>query len=347
MANPGNFHFVNVFPLMPSVQVRIHHAPQAPIQRVLCYHEAMNVNTLENTTPLPCPVCETKLVTRHASRHEALVWCETCGWNLAGSGKYLRGRNLHHFLKTLWFLPLLIPFALFLHHREPTMAYGLDLLLILLMFAPAFVRSQANLALARKIESFQPAGRTVGQAGWTQEPSLAQDSQRPVQLRGTTAPIKGLLTTFRALWAFVFICGLMGFTPLAQIVGPRIQFAAFMGLSLAIAPVFGTLLALFAVMRRDRHLAGDGKPCEGRILFQMTHLKRLAKGEWTLVCRYRYRFTDPHGTVREGKGLEEGRAITVGSPLTILDSPRDPRLHGSYLACLYSSTTVTPAKAEA
>lgn len=296
----------------------------------------MNAKTLGNPTELPCPVCETKLITRHVSRHEALVWCEACGWNLAGSGKYLRARNLPSFLKTLWFLPLIIPFALYFHHLKLALAYGLDFLLVLLIFAPAFVRSQANLALARKIESFQPVGRNVGQEGWTLEPPLAQAGPRPVQLRGSTVPLKGLFLTLRALWALVFISGILALTPVSHVIGPRAQFAALMGLGFAIAPMFGTLIALFVVMMRDRHLAMDGRPCEGQVLFQMTHLRRLAKGEWTLACKYRYRFTDPHGTVREGKGLEEGRAIAVGSKLTILDSPRDPRLHGSYLAGLYS-----------
>lgn len=296
----------------------------------------MNAKIPGKATELPCPVCETRLVAYPCSRQEALAWCEACGWNLAGSGKVLRTKNLSLFLRTFLFLPVLAPLALIFHAHEPVLAYGLDLMLVLALFMPALIRSQANLALARKIEGFQPVGRTVAHAGWSLESPLAQPTPRPTQLRGTTIPVKGLLKTLRALWTVVFISGLLALTPAAHVIGPRAQFGALMLLGFAIAPIFGTLIALFVVMLRDRHLAKAGRPCEGRIIFQMTHLRRLGRGEWTLASRYRYRFSDPHGTEREGHGQEEGRAIVMGSKLTILDSPRDPRVHGSYLAGLYS-----------
>ena len=308
-----------------------------PFNAALCYYEAMKTETLGKSSDLPCPVCQTKLIVRAAGRQEALVWCETCGWNLAGTGKYLRSRNLWLFVNTLWWLPLVIPIALFIHSRAPHLGYGLDTLLIMGFFAPAFIRSQANIAMARRVESFKPAGRAVEHVGWNLEPALRQASPRPVQLRGSTAPIRGLLHILRALWAILFVAGLFALTPLAQVAGPRVQYAAILLMAFAVPPLFASLVALIGVVWRQRHLIVKGYPCEGRIVFHMTHLRRLAKGEWILSCRYRYHFTDPHGTEREGMDREEGRAIIVGSPVTILDSPKDPRWHGSYPANLYAS----------
>lgn len=274
--------------------------------------------------------------TQPYTREKALVWCAACGWNLTGSAKFLRSSNLGEFGRAAWLLPLAVPVALLFHRLDPFLAYGLDLLLVIGVFAPALIRSQGNLNLARTFEAmaekrpFSPRA-----AGWRPEPELAAEPPRPAGLRGTTEPIKGLLILLRVLWSALFVSGLLALTPLARLVGPRVQVVALVVLALCILPLIGSILVLGLALLRDRHLAASGHVCEGAIALQATHLRRVGSSEWTLVSRYRYRFTDPHGTPRDGAAREEGRATVEGAAVTVLDSPRDPRLHASYPACLY------------
>lgn len=292
--------------------------------------------SLGRPTDLPCPACGALMRTQSYTRSKALVWCAGCGWNLAGSAKFLRASNLGEFGRSACLLPLAVPVAYLFHRMDPFLAYGLDLLLVIGVFLPALLRSQGNLNLARTFDAmaakqpFKP--RT---AAWQREPELAAEAPRPARLRGTTEPVRGLLLLLRFLWAMVFISGVVALTPVARLVGPKVQVSALMMLAMAVLPLMGSVVALVLALLRDRHLAVSGHVCEGAIALQATHLRRVGSGEWTLSSRYRYRFTDPHGTPRDGAAREEGRALVEGAPLTVLDSPRDPRLHASYPACLY------------
>lgn len=277
------------------------------------------------------------MAARPYSRSQSLVWCEACGWNLAGSAKFLRSDNQRLFLRVFLLLPFTIPLILAFHAQDPFLAYGLDLLLIVGIFTPALVKSQANVKLARGIEALEPRRKPPAPDAWILEPELGAPGPRPVRLAGRTESIRAQLGLIRLLWAIVFLSGLMALTPVSAWVGPRVQFAALVFLALAIIPLLGAFLWVLGVLWRDRHLAAHGSPCAGRILLQATTMRRVSGGEWTLVSRYRYGFTDPHGTERNGSAREEGRAIVEGAFLTVLDSPRDPRLHASYPACLYGA----------
>lgn len=292
--------------------------------------------SLGRLTDLPCPACRTPLTARPYARTQSLVWCEACGWNLAGAAKFLRSDNQRLFLRVFLLLPFTIPLILAFHTLDPFLAYGLDLLLVVGIFTPALVKSNANVKLARQIEVLKPRRSPPKPEPWALEPELVAPP-RPIKLAGRTESIRPQLALIRLLWAIVFIAGLMALTPAAQWVGPRVQFAALLFLAFAIMPLLGSFGWVLAVLWRDRHLAANGMPCEGRILLQATHLRREAKGAWTLVSRYRYGFTDPHGTERNGQAREEGRAIVEGAAVTVLDSPRDPRIHTSYPACLYAA----------
>lgn len=293
--------------------------------------------SLGRTTDLPCPACHTPMMARPYSRTQSLVWCEACGWNLAGTAKFLRADNQWLFLRLFLWLPFTIPLVLVFHTLDPFLAYGLDLALVVALFSPALAKSSANVKLARRIEALQPRRSPPQATPWALEPELAAERPRPVRLVGRIESIRSQLGLMRLLWAIVFIAGLMALTPLARVVGPRVQFAALLFLAFAVLPLVGALVWVIALLWRDRHLAMGGYACEGRILVQSTHMRRLAGGEWTLVSRYRYGFTDPHGTERNGQAREEGRAILEGAPLTVLDSPRDPRIHTSYPSCLYAA----------
>lgn len=290
---------------------------------------------LGRPTDLPCPACRTPLTARPYTRIQSLVWCEACGWNLAGTAKFLRSDNQRLFLRVFLLLPFTIPLILAFHAQDPFLAYGLDLLLVVGIFTPALVKSQANVKLARRIEALKPRRSSPVPDPWSLEPELAEATPRHVRLAGRTESIRAQLGLMRLLWAVAFLSGVMALTPVSAWVGPRVQFAALLFLAFAVMPLVGTFAWVLVVLWRDRHLASHGRPCEGRVLFQATHMRRVAGGEWTLVSRYRYGFTDPHGTERDGAAREEGRAIVAGGPLTVLDSPRDPRLHVSYPACLY------------
>lgn len=272
---------------------------------------------------------------RPYSRQQSLVWCDACGWNLVGAAKFLRSDNLRLFARIFLMLPFTIPLILAFHTQDPLLAYGLDLLLVVGLFTPALMRSSANVKFARRIEGVKPRRQLPKPAAWALEPELSVARPRPARLAGRLESIRGLLGLIRLLWAVVFIAGVMALTPAAQWVGPRVQFAALFFLALAILPLVGSLLWVVGMLWRDRHLAVDGVPCEGHILKQSTHMRREAKGAWTLVSRYRYGFTDPHGTERNGTAREEGRAIVEGAPVTVLCSLRDPRIHLSYPASLY------------
>lgn len=282
--------------------------------------------------------------TQPYTRTKSLVWCAGCGWNLAGSAKFLRSSNLGEFGRAAWLLPLAVPVAFLFHRLDPFVAYGLDLLLVIAVFLPALLRSQGNSNLARTFEALAAKQPFKARGGtWQKEPELEAPIPRAAGLRGTAEPIKGLLILLRLLWAVVFISGLVALTPLARLVGPQLQFSALMLLALCVLPLFGTILGVVLALLRDRHLVASGYVCQGEIALQATHLRRVKAGEWTLVSRYRYRFTDPHGTPRDGAAREEGRATVEGAPLTVLDSPRDPRLHASYPACLYLATPSSAA----
>ncbi len=291
--------------------------------------------SLGRPTDLPCPACRTPLQARPYLRTQSLPWCEACGWNVQGAARFLRADNTRLFGRVFLLLPFTIPLFLAFHTLDPFLAYGLDLALVVGLFTPALMRSSGNVKLARRIEVIKPRRSPPKPEAWTLEPELAAAPPRPVRLAGRTESIRGLLGLIRLLWAVVFIAGVMALTPASQWVGPRVQFAALLFLALAIVPLIGSLVWVVIVLWRDRHLAMDGKPCEGRVLLQSTHMRRESKGEWTLVSRYRYGFTDPHGTERNGTAREEGRAIVEGAPVTVLDSPRDPRIHLSYPASLY------------
>lgn len=290
---------------------------------------------LGRPTDLPCPACGATMRTQPYTRSKALVWCGACGWNLTGSAKFLRSANAGEFGRSAWLLPMAMPVALLFHRMDPFLAYGLDLLLVLGIFAPAMIRSQGNLNLARTFDALSAKLPFSSKpAAWRPEPELAATG-RTVRLRGTTEPIKGLLILLRVLWSAFFVSGLVGLTPLSGMVGPRIQIMALVVLALCALPLLGALVALGLALMRDRHLAMVGRACEGEIALQSTHLRKVGGSEWTLVSRYRYRFTDPHGTPRDGAAREEGRATVEGAAVTVLDSPRDPRVHASYPACLY------------
>lgn len=292
---------------------------------------------LGRPTDLPCPACGTPMTARPYTRSHTLVWCEACGWNLAGTARFLRSDNQRLFGRVFLLLPFTIPLVLAFHTQDPFLAYGLDLLLVVGIFSPALFKSSANVRLARRIEALAPRRSPPEPLPWALEPELSIERPRPVRLAGRMESIRAQLGLMRLLWAIVFIAGLMALTPLARAVGARVQFAALFFLALAVIPLIASLGWVLAVLWRDRHLVADGMPCEGRILRQSTHMRRVASGEWTLVSRYRYGFTDPHGTVRNGHAREEGRAILLEAPVTVLDSPRDPRLHAPYPACLYAA----------
>lgn len=280
--------------------------------------------------------------TQAYTRSKALVWCAACGWNLAGSAKFLRSSNLGEFARAAWLLPLAVPVAFLFHRMDPFLAYGLDLLLVIAVFLPALLRSQGNLNLARTFDALEAKQPFRARGGaWQREPELDAAPPRSVRLRGTTEPVRGLLVLLRLLWAMVFVSGLVALTPLARLVGPKVQVGALMMLAMAVLPLIGSAIALVMTLLRDRHLVVSGHVCEGAIALQATHLRRVGAGEWTLSSRYRYRFTDPHGTARDGAAREEGRATVEGAPVTVLDSPRDPRLHASYPAGLYRAESTS------
>lgn len=278
------------------------------------------------------------MIARPYSRTQSLVWCGTCAWNTSGTAKWLRVQNLSLFTRGLWLLPFAVPLVVLFHTLDPFVAYGLDFLLVIGLFVPALVKSQSNVKLAGRFEALKAERPHAFRAGaWGPEPELGVPISRPVRLSGRNEPVLAQLRLLRLLWAIIFVSGLLALTPASHLVGVRVQVAALMILALAFVPMLGVIGALLYVVWRHRGLAIHGTPCEGRVRFQMTHMRRLAAGGWTLVAGYRYGFTDPHGTEREGSAREEGRAIVEGQVLTVLDSPRDPRIHASYPACLYAA----------
>lgn len=295
-------------------------------------------NLFDQPTDLPCPNCRAKMTARPYSRTQSLVWCGICAWNTAGTGKWLRVQNLSLFTRGLWLLPFAIPLVVLFHTLDPFVAYGLDFLLVIALFVPALMKSQSNVKLAGRFEALKAERPHAYRSEiWEPEPELAVSTPRSVRLSGRSEPVLAQLRLLRVLWAIIFVSGLLALTPASHVVGVRVQLAALMILALAFVPMLGVIGALLYVVWRHRGLAIHGTPCEGQVRFQMTHMRRLPAGGWTLVARYWYGFTDPHGTAREGSAREEGRAIVEGQVLTVLDSPRDPRIHASYPACLYAA----------
>lgn len=285
---------------------------------------------------LPCPRCKSRMTTIAYAPRMTLVYCSTCGWNLKGTARILRNRNLRYFAASFLLIPLALPiFALF-HRFDPILGFMLDAFFILLLFTPAMIRSRRNQKAAFKLDGIQPRRPLKPMTDWSPEPELSAPPPRPLHGSGNLASILALMGVIRLLAGVVLAALLFSLPPIAAFMGGPTQFIALLVLVATIPPLLGLLTFLVVYTRRQRLIVAHGMPQRATITRQDTFMRRLREEEgWTLDTRYRYAFEDAQGRSYSGKGREEGRAIAEGDALTALVLPDDPTSHLSYLGSLY------------
>ena len=266
-----------------------------------------------------------------------LVYCPECGWNLKGTARILRMRNMRYFGASFLLIPLALPIFAIFHRFDPILGYLLDVFFILLLFTPAMIRARRNQRVAFQLEGLQPRRTLRPKTDWQPEPELALPVPRPVRGSGNIASIALMTGGIRLLAGVVMAALLFSLPPIAAFMGGgSVQFVALLALMVTIPPFFGLLTFLVVYTRRQRMIVAHGQPLRAVVECQETFMRKLREEEgWTLDSRYRYVFEDSQGRSYSGTGREEGRAIAEGDALTVLALPDDPSSHLSYLGALY------------
>lgn len=265
-----------------------------------------------------------------------LVYCPECGWNLKGTARLLRNRNLRYFGATFLLIPLALPIFAIFHRLDPILGYLLDAFLILMLFIPAMVRARRNQQAAYQLERIQPRRPLRPETDWKPDSELALPLPRPVQGSGNIASIALLMGSIRLLAGVVMAALLFSLPPIAAFMGGATQFVALLVLVASIPPFLGLLTFMVVYTRRQRQIVAHGMPIRGEVTRQETFMKRLREEEgWTLDTRYGYAFEDSQGRSYGGTGREEGRAIAEGDAITVLALPDDPSSHLAYRSSLY------------
>jgi hypothetical protein len=267
-----------------------------------------------------------------------LVYCPDCGWNLQGTARLLRNRNLRYFGATFLLIPLALPIFAIFHRMDPILGYMLDAFLILMLFIPAMIRSRRNQKVAHQLARLQPRRPLRPETQWTPEPELSAAPPRPVHGSGNIASIALMMGAIRLMAGAVMAALLFSLPPIAAFMGGATQFVALLVLVATLPPFLGLLAFMVVYTRRQRMIVSLGTPIRAEVSQQETFMKRLREAEtWTLDTRYRYVFEDPQGRSYAGTGREEGRAIAEGDALTVLILPDDPSSHLSYRGSLYKA----------
>lgn len=265
-----------------------------------------------------------------------LVYCPVCGWNLRGTARLLRNRNLRYFAATFLLIPIALPIFAYFHRLDPILGYMLDACFILMLFIPAMLRSRRNQKAAFQLDQIQPKRPLKPLTAWTPEPELALAPPRPVHGSGNLSAIALLMGAIRLLAGVVMAALLFSLPPIAAFMGGATQFIALLTLLATIPPFLGLLAFMVVLTRRQRLIVATGRPVRAEVSRQETFMRRLREADsWTLSTRYRYVFEDAEGRSYAGTGREEGRAIAEGDALTALVLPDDPSSHLAYRASLY------------
>lgn len=265
-----------------------------------------------------------------------LVYCPDCGWNLRGTARILRNRNLRYFGATFLLIPFALPLFAIFHRIDPILGYMLDAFFILLLFIPAMIRARRNQRVAFQLDRLQPRRPLTPHTAWSPEPELALPVPRPVHGSGNIQAIALIMGAIRLLAGVVMAALLFSLPPIAAFMGGATQFIALLTLVATIPPFLGLLTFMVVLTRRQRMIVAHGTPLRAEVARQDTFMRRLNHEEgWTLSTRYRYVFEDSEGRSYAGTGREEGRAIAEGDALTVLVLPDDPTSHLSYLGALY------------
>jgi len=290
-----------------------------------------------NPTDLPCPRCKGRMTAIPYAPRMTLVYCPECGWNLKGTARILRQRNLRYFGASFLLIPLALPIFAFFHRIDPILGYLLDVFFILLLFTPAMIRARRNQQAAFQLDRIQPRRTLRPKTDWQPEPELSLPVPRPVHGSGNIASIALMMGAVRLLAGVVMAALLFSLPPIAAFMGGgSVQFVALLVLVATIPPFLGLLTFMVVYTRRQRMLVAHGQPVRAVVERQETFMRRLREAEgWTLDTRYRYVFEDSQGRSYSGTGREEGRAIAEGDALTVLSLPDDPTSHLSYLGSLY------------
>lgn len=269
-----------------------------------------------------------------------LVYCPNCGWNLKGTARWLRSRNIRYFVASLLLIPLAIPVFAIFHRLDPILGYMLDLFFIFMLFVPAIIRSRRNQTAAFHLDKVSPKQPLKPETDWKPEPELAAEPPRPVHGSGAVAPIAGFLMGIRLLAGVVLASLLFSLPPIAGFVGGKaagaLQFGALLALVATLPPFLGLMAFLGVYTRRQRLIVSNGLPRAGTVTRQETVMRRLREADtWTLSTRFRYAYEDAAGRSYGGGGREEGQAIAEGDALTLLVLPDDPASHVAYAGALY------------
>lgn len=278
----------------------------------------------------------------------SLVYCPDCGWNLKGTARWLRSRNLRYFVVSLLLVPLALPVFAVFHRLDPILGYMLDLFFIFMLFVPAIIRSRRNQTAAFRLDGLAPRRPLTPQTAWKPEPELAQAPPRSLHGGGTLAPIQGFIALIRLLAGVVLAAMLFSLPPIASFVGGKaagtLQFGALLVLVATLPPFLGLMAFLAVFTRRQRTIVSNGTPIAGTVTRQETVMRRMREADtWSLSTRFGYAFEDAEGRSYGGRGREEGRAIAEGDALTILILPDDPSSHLAYAGALYRADDRPPS----
>ncbi len=289
-----------------------------------------------NPTDLPCPRCKSRMSAVPYSPRMTLVYCPECGWNLKGTARLLRNRNLRYFAASFLLIPLALPIFAIFHRLDPILGYLMDMFFILMLFIPAMIRARRNEQAALRLDRIQPSRPLRPETDWKVEPELALPVPRPVQGSGNIASVALLVGAIRLLAGVVMAALLFSLPPIAAFMGGATQFVALLVLVASIPPFLGFLTFLVVYTRRQRTIVAHGTPIRAEVTRQETFMRRLREAEgWTLDTRYRYVFEDSQGRSYAGTGREEGRAIAEGDAVTVLTLPDDPTSNLAYRGALY------------
>ncbi len=264
-----------------------------------------------------------------------LVYCPDCGWNLAGTARLLRSRNLRYFGFTFLAIPLALPIFAYFHRLDPILGYVLDIFFILMLFIPAIIRARRNQTAAFQLDRIKPRKPLRPEKDWSPEAELESPPPRPVHGSGNLAPILLLMGAIRLLAGVVMAALLFSLPPIAAFMGGATQFVALLALVATLPPFLGLLAFMVALTRRQRLIVANGLPIRAEVTRQETFMRRLRDDTWTLSTRYRYAFEDREGRSYAGTGREEGRAIAEGDALTVLVLPDDATTHLAYRSSIY------------
>jgi len=284
------------------------------------------------STDMPCPVCTLPLQACRTTARRSFPWCPDCGWNLRGASRALRATNLDHFVGTLPWLLVLFPVAQTTRTLGPLLAYLADAAVLVGLFVPALMRSQAHLDLARRLDRLAPRKAHVTPPA---TPTEASVPPRVPVLAGMIEPVRWPIRLLRMLGGTLFATGLIVFTPLSSWLTPQLRGGALLVMLGTLWPFLGCLAALLMAIVRHHHLTRTGVARIGEVTSHTSLLRREGPETWTLVSSYRYRFTGPDDRILEGSARTEGVAHWTGARIVVWHDPTRPGNHLPANACLY------------